>query len=111
MADQIGRMRERVTLQSRSTTRDAAGGKTAGWNDLGTDPEVWADVRYISGVEAIKADAMTSMKRASIRIRFRSDVDETMRVVHRGVALEIRAALPSDDRAWLNLACEAVGNG
>ena len=66
---QAGRLNTRCVIQRR----------TGGTNDWGEPlPEGWethatvcANIRHLSGTEAIKADAEVSTVRASIRIRFR----------------------------------------
>lgn len=101
-----GTLRHRVTLQQPASGQDAAGQPATGWVDVAT---VWADVRHASGLETIKADAQTAMRKASIRIRYRAGMDPAMRVVHDGDVYEIKAVLPDrTGRAHIDLACEAI---
>lgn len=101
-----GTLNTRVTIER----------KTGGTNDWGEPlPEdwtpvatVWANVRHLSGAEAIKADAITSTVRASIRIRWRTGLDAGMRVVVGGTAYNITAVLPDlVRREHVDLVCEA----
>lgn len=103
---QAGRLNRRCVLQTPSTATDEIGQPIPGWTDVAT---VWADIRMKSGLEAIKAGAVVSTVQASIRIRYRSDVNAGMRVVHNLVAYDIKAVMPDvSGRVFLDLACEQV---
>lgn len=101
-----GRLDTRVTLQRPSTGQDAAGQPAAGWVDHLVS--IAADVRYLVGLEAIKADAATARQRASVRIRHRPGLTTDMRVLIDGVPFEIKSIQPVGRRAWLDLACERL---
>lgn len=104
-----GKMNCLVQIQRQSTTRDAGGQKTGAW-DLFTS--VWANIRHQSGEQSIQAEAEVSVVRASIRIRWRTDVTAAMRVQHGAAVYEIRAVLPDQaTRRWVDLVCEQVTNG
>ena len=75
------------------------------WVDFAT---VWADVRFVSGIETIKAGREISTSRASVRIRRRANVSRQMRARIDGVEYDILGIIPSADRAWLTLICEVV---
>lgn len=75
------------------------------WTDVAS---VWADVRPLSGLESIKADAPTSEVRASIRIRWRTDITAAMRVLHDATLYEIEAVLPGSTREHVDLVCRVV---
>lgn len=103
---QAGRLNRRCVLQTPSTATDEIGQPIPGWTDVAT---VWGDIRMKSGLESIKAGAQVSVVAASIRIRYRSDVNAGMRVVHNLVAYEIKAKLPDvSGREFLDLVCEVV---
>lgn len=103
---QAGRLNRRCVLQTPSTATDEIGQPIPGWTDVAT---VWADIRMKSGLEAIKAGAVVSTVQASIRIRYRADVNAGMRVVHNLVAYDIKAVMPDvSGRVFLDLACEQV---
>ena len=103
---QAGRLNRRCTLQSPSQSVDELGQPIPGWTDVAT---VWASIRHLSGVEAIKADAVTSTVRASIRIRYRAGVNAGMRVVHNLTAYNITAVMPDvGGREFVDLVCEVV---
>jgi len=100
------RLNRRVVIRQLIAGQDEIGQPTQVWSDLAT---VWASVRYLSGVETIKSDAATSVAKASIRIRHRTDVTAAMRVVLGATTFEVKAVLPDEQaRDRLDLACEVV---
>lgn len=103
---QAGKLNQRVKIQQLVAGQDALGQPVETWSDLAT---VWANVRYQTGIEAINSDAEVSLARASVRIRYRSDVTAGMRVLHGSVVLDIKAVLPDETgKAHVDLACMAV---
>lgn len=102
-----GQLNSRVKIQKRGTGTDAWGQPDPdSWAD---HVEVWANIRHLSGAEAIKGDAVTSLVRASIRIRRRAGIDAGMRVVQGTTTYEIKAVMPDEvRREFTDLACEVV---
>ena len=101
----------------RLSTRREIQGRTGGSNDWGEPlPEgweahatVWANVKHLSGSEAIKADSEVSTVRASIRIRFRSDITAGMRVLIGLAAYQIEAVMPGlARRGFVDLVAKVV---
>ena len=108
---QAGKLRHIGTLQSRTETQDpSTGAITVAWVDFETD--VRADIRYLGGLESLKADTLTPITKASIRIRYRPGVVETMRFAEAGgPTFDINSISPDDTgRRWLDLACTAGAN-
>lgn len=100
------KMNDRVTLLQRTTGRDAAGQPTEDFAEAAT---VWANVRFQTGAEVMRANAETWIVRVSIRIRARTDVDSAWRMRYRGAEYDVKSALPdSDDRAFMFLVCESA---
>ena len=100
-----GRLSSRVTIQQRTDAQNEIGELVPTWSTLSA---VWADVRHNSGIETIKAGASTSVVKASIRIRFRTDVAADMRVVKGADVYEIKAVLPDQGREYCDLVCELI---
>ena len=102
---QLGKFDKRVTLQSPPVTNDALGQPIdAAWVDV---TSLWADIRHVTGLEAIKADAPTSRVQASVRIWHRAGVNAGMRLVKGSAVYNIEAVLPSDG-TFLDLVCEVI---
>lgn len=103
-----GQLRRPVKLQSLVAGRDSIGQPTMVWADVAS---IWADVRFVHGLEAVKADAPVSVARCSIRIRARAGVTAGMRIAEGTTYYDIRAILPdSTGKRFLDLACELGAN-
>lgn len=99
-------LNHRIELLKRAASRDAAGQRVEGWEVHKT---TWANVRFQSGAEVMRANVDVSIVKCSIRIRERRDVDASMGVRYLGVDYEIKAVLPdSADRDHMFLVCESV---
>lgn len=105
---EIGKLNRRIVLQNLVAGQDAIGQPTMVWTTLAT---VWANVRYLNGVESIKSDAPVSVAKASIRIRRRTDVVANMRAVLGTTIFDIKAVLPDEEnRERVDLVCEQGAN-
>jgi SPP1 family predicted phage head-tail adaptor len=100
----IGEMRHRVTLQSQVQTQDEIGQPSTAWLDVAT---VWADLRHLSGLQAIKSGMDVSTVKASARIRYRA-VNAGQRLVYGTAVYNITAVLPDAKRTYVDLVCETV---
>lgn len=102
----IGEYNRKVTIQALVSGEDEIGQPLTDWQ---TFTETWANIRFISGVEAVKGGAETSIAKASIRIRYRQDIKEAMRVKYNGITYQIKSILPDEaKREYVDLACEVV---
>jgi SPP1 family predicted phage head-tail adaptor len=100
-----GSLNRRVTIQQPDGTQDAIG-QPGGWSTLAV---VWADVAYLNGMETVRADAPTSIAKASIRIRRRTDVTPQMRAVLGSTTFQIIAVLPDEEgKEFVDLACQVI---
>lgn len=87
-----GALRHWVQIQRPVIAQDqSAGEMVTTWVELAS---LWAEVVPSSGREFLAAAAEQSEVRGRITIRFRDDVDATMRVAYRGKWYAILAALP-----------------
>lgn len=96
MSLQAGKLRHRITLQRRvSTQDDDTGEMIVGWVDvLNPDGSTgqWAHVEDVSVREFIASAAGQSQVTTRCTIRYRDDVDATMRFVFRGKPYNIHGA-------------------
>lgn len=77
-----GRLRHKVQLQENRITQDPVTGEmVSAWETIA---QPWADVVPMSAREFVAASAEQSEIRGRIVIRYRGDVDASMRIVHRG---------------------------
>lgn len=103
---QAGKLTERITIQRPTGARDEWNTpRPQAWKDVAS---VWADIRHQSGSESIRAGVDVSIVRASIRIRWRTGIDASMRVLYQGQAFDIEAVLPGGNRQHIDLVCKLV---
>lgn len=103
---QSGRLDSKAVIQRRGAAVDAIGQPVESWVEVAT---VWADLRHVNGLEALRGDAPVSSVKSSIRVRHLDGLDAGMRVVADGVVYEIEAVLPQGRRDWIDLVCNRVG--
>ena len=108
---QAGLLRDRVTIQVRSSVDDAAGEPVLGWTDFATG--VHGNVNDMTGKEYIAAQEVTNAVNTTIIIRYREGITAAMRAVSRGVTYNIMAVIePENKRREMHLMCvRNVSNG
>ena len=95
-----------ITIRKHGKVKDESGAVKLDWFDYA---QVWANVRHNSGAESIKAESVTSVVRASVRIYYRDDITNAMRLVINGADYSIVAVMPDlVGRVYLDLVCERV---
>jgi SPP1 family predicted phage head-tail adaptor len=80
-------LREGVTFQRKSRTRNATGGFTEAWATL---KATHASVKALSGSERYASDRVEATARYRIVVRYFSDLTEEDRVLIRGRVYQIR---------------------
>lgn len=80
-----GKMRTAVTIEDEvePATQTDSGHEPAEWEPIATAPDVWASIEAPTGLERVLAQQRAGETRATARIRYRADLDETMRLVDR----------------------------
>lgn len=108
---QAGQLRDRITIQVRSTVDNAAGEPTLSWTDFAAG--IAANVTDMSGREYIAGQSITNAVTTTIIIRYRAGVTAAMRVLSRGVTYNIEAVIePENKRREMHLMClRNVSNG
>ena len=94
-----------VELQSRRVTRDSFGGEIESWSEI---EKVWANVNQTGVSENFENNAArdVALRNATIRIRWRDDVQETSRVVYGGFPWDIKGIAELGLRQELELICQ-----
>ena len=100
---QAGRLDAQITLQSATEAQDVFGEPIQTWSDLTTDPTVWAEVIPLSGRERFEAQQVNAEVDTTFRIRYRTDLDEQMRVVYNSTPYDIHAIQELRRREGLEL--------
>jgi len=90
-----GRLRHRVTLQSRLVVQDEeTGAPIDAWS---TEATVWAAIEPLSVRDFIGAESRQSQVTGRIILRPVAGMDETWRVTHGGKVYQIVGILPDQD--------------
>ena len=91
-------------LQSRVDTVDALGQPSTTW---ALDRMVYADIRYLNGLSAIKAGADTSISKVSIRVRHGA-FNAGQRLVFGDEVFNIETVIPIGRKQYVDLVCESI---
>ena len=98
-----GRLRHRLALQSKTSTRDSYGAAVIGWTLVDT---VWGAIEPLSGREYFSHEQVQAEAKVRIVIRYRSGVDTTWRVSHGGKFYDVLDVLNENTRnRMLTLMC------
>jgi len=101
-----GPLRHRCTLLQFTAEPDGMGGqKAAAWVEVG---KVWAEITLPTGRTSNVANQVVGLVTAEIRIRYRSNVVEGLRIVFGTTTHLIEAALPDNEKSMLRLLCSIV---
>jgi SPP1 family predicted phage head-tail adaptor len=85
----IGKLDQRVTIQTRTAASDGGGGTYYSWANTAT---VWAHVKPRVARESLQEGRVNASQVVTFTIRNRA-LDETQRLVWRGEAYNIRAVM------------------
>lgn len=100
----VGRLRHRVELQSQLRADDGAGGAAMAWQTLAT---VWAAVVPHRGDETLDADAPAGRITHDVWIRYRADMQPSMRFALGVRRFDVRAVVDvGERRRYLKCLCE-----
>jgi SPP1 family predicted phage head-tail adaptor len=99
----IGDLRHRITFQKPVKSDDGYLGKTVKHQDVVT---VWASIEPLSGREYFYAHQIKNEVSHRVRIRFRTDLNEEMRIKHGERYLEIESMIDMKERhEFLEILC------
>lgn len=98
------RLRHRITIERKTAGEDTWGQPVETWETVARVPaEVWP----MSGREYIAAQADQASVTTKITIRYQAGIEPEMRIMHDGMAYNIRAVLPDPTgRRHITLMCE-----
>lgn len=86
-------LREKIQIQKKSEQS----GPFPPLDDYDDYISIWAEVRFLRGRNFYAAKAANVKTDVEFIIRHRTDLDETMRVVHKGKDYEIEGIVPMDN--------------
>lgn len=119
-----GQLRERVTFERKTVTRNTFGEEVQSWAPIGAAPaswpvqsglhpmvsggaaSVWARVEPLAGRERLMAQQMGATADVRVTVRYRPDVNSADRLMWRGQPFDIVSASDVDARRqWLEIMC------
>lgn len=101
---QAGKLRHRITIQTRTDTQDGFGQPVASWTNYLLNEQ--AEKRDLSGRELIAAQAVHSETTTEFVIRYKAGIDAKARILFEGVKYTLNAVLdPDGRRRMLRLHC------
>ena len=99
-----GHLRNFVAVQSRVDTVDEIGQPSTSWLTVAS---VWASIKYLNGLSAIKSGADVSLAKVSIRVRHGS-FNAGQRILYGNEAFNIEAVLPDGKKTYIDLVCSVT---
>ena len=81
-----GQLDRRITLRGATVATDAFGQSVRTYGDLA---QVWAKVDYRTTKEDEETSKLTSLNKVKFTIRYRNDVDATVKILWNGKTYEI----------------------
>ena len=97
-----GRLRERVTIQQATESRNSLGEVTQAWS---TFVERWASVEGLSGREVLLSGQQQTEVTHRVRMRYVEGMTQQMRILWRGRVFEITSLLEHANRTEHELLC------
>jgi SPP1 family predicted phage head-tail adaptor len=98
-----GKLRERVTIQQATATRNSLGEAVLSWSDVST---VWASVEGVTAREALAAGQLDVTVTHRVRLRYVPTLTQQMRFVWRDRTLEIVSLLEHHNRSVHEAICQ-----
>jgi len=93
MRIRAGRLRRRLELQSKTTSRDSYGAAIVGWT---TQRTVWGAIEPLSGRELFSEQQNQSEHQVRIMLRYSGEIDTTWRISHGGKYYDILSVINHD---------------
>lgn len=105
-----GKMRHRITFKVKTVTgRDAFGGETVTWGNVGTTPTVWAEALPLRGKEFMAARQLSDELSVKFRVRYRSDVIPEWRIEWDSNTFEVVEVIHVDGKKeMLEIMCRST---
>lgn len=107
----IGRFDRKITLMEPVEVSSVSGGpKRSGYTQIASDPEPWAMVRNKLGNEAVQNDQITHIQQSVFTVRYRTDLNLSVRIVHEDKMYAIHSFAESGEtrRRFLDITAEYV---
>lgn len=97
MASKIGDLRHRITFEKLLRTSDGQGGWTESWEKVA---DCWAKIELKPAKERFFAERIEPQDYRLVTIRYRSDINEEMRIVFKDIIMQIKSIDRTDERRF-----------
>lgn len=94
----IADLRTPMTLQEKILTADGAGGYSASWQNVASNPDVFVALQAATGREDVRGHKLAQRVTHRIVMRYRADVTTDMRLYDGERAYDIVSVLDRDGR-------------
>ena len=99
----IGDLRHRITFEGPVKTKDEYLSEIIVWQDVVT---VWASVEPLTGREYFYAHQIKNEVSHRVRVRYRTDIDVSMRINHLGRYFKIESMIDKEEKhEFLEILC------
>ncbi len=106
----VGSLDKRVTFQQKIFDVDESNQKTiTGWENIATNPTVFASVDETNGSEVIQAEQLNGLKTSIVHIRYRSDLTSENRMIYNGEKYDIKPPLEIGRKQYLKIIAVSGG--
>lgn len=92
----VGKQRLLLTLQEQTLTSDGGGGFSASWADVAEQPQIHVEIEALSGGEKFINRQIAFRATHRISMRYRADIDATMRLTDGPAIYGILSVLDPD---------------
>lgn len=99
----VGELRERITVEANTPTRDTVGQLIPSWAAFSGDGKLWARAEFLSGRELEIAQKIATEVSMRFWVRYRTDLSEKMRINWRSQYWNIAAILPAESKDFMLL--------
>ena len=89
-----GSMRHRIEIQVYSDIENEVGEMTKGWS---TYKKLWAEKKQLRGSNTFEGNKEGIEYTYRFKDRYREDLDESMRIVHKGIIYDIKHINPINE--------------
>lgn len=91
---EAGKLSCRIEIQQYGDIENELGELTKGWVKYKT---LWAEKKQLRGSNTIDADREGIEYTYRFKVRYRNDLDESMRIVYKGIVYDIKHINPIDE--------------
>ena len=106
----IGSLDRRITFQEKVFSVDASNQKKiTGWQNIDSNPTVFASVDEVSGSEVIQAEQLEGLKTSNFIIRYRTDLSTENRITYNGEKYDIHVILEVSRKRFMKIVAVCGG--